>query len=170
MSMVQTKLKLRFYGDSSLRKRSRPLMKVTDEDRVILREMVDLMKISGGVGLAAPQVGINKQMLVADVGDGVVILINPRIRKKSGAEVFLEGCLSLPGISVKVKRAKKIVVTGLNEQNQKCSITASDLLACTLQHEIDHLRGRLIIDHVNFLARLELKKKLKELKEGAKDV
>ncbi|HAJ56749.1 MAG TPA: peptide deformylase [Candidatus Omnitrophica bacterium] len=161
--MLQTKLKLRFYGDPVLRRRSAAVAEVTDKERDILNEMAEVMRISGGIGLAAPQVGINKQMVLVDVGQGPVILINPRIIKRSGSSSLEEGCLSLPGVYVKVKRAKTVQVSGLNEKNQKIKICAYDLLARALQHEIDHLRGRLIIDHAGFLQKIKLRKKLRSL-------
>jgi peptide deformylase len=139
---------------------------VTERDRQVLGEMAEMMRLSGGIGLAAPQVGINKQMLVADVGQGPVVLINPRITKKSGMHALEEGCLSLPGIFVKVKRAKKVMVSALNEQNEKISICAYDLLARVIQHEMDHLRGKLIVDYANFFQKIKLKKELKELQRS----
>jgi peptide deformylase len=164
MSMPLTGLRLRFYGDAALRNRSRPVDVVTDKERQVISEMAHIMRLAAGVGLAAPQVGVNQQIIVVDVGQGPVVLINPRITKKRGAQSMEEGCLSLPGIYVSVKRARRIQVTGLNDQNEKVSIVASDLLARALQHEIDHLRGRLIIDHANLLQRIKLRKKLKSLK------
>ncbi len=119
------------------------------------------MRCGGGIGLAAPQVGIDRQFVMVDVGEGLLILVNPRIVRKSGSAVMEEGCLSLPGAYVKVKRAKKVTVTGYNEFFDKIDISASDLLARALQHEIDHLRGRLILDYANVFARFRLKKKLK---------
>lgn len=163
MSMLQTKLRLRFYGDPVLRRRSEPLAQVTDKEREILGEMAELMRISGGIGLAAPQVGINKQIVLVDIGQGPVVLINPRITRKTGWASMEEGCLSLPGVYVKVKRAKMIQVSGLNEENQKVRITACDLLARALAHEIDHLRGRLILDYAGFLQKIKLRKKLKNI-------
>ncbi len=127
-------------------------------------EMAELMRVSGGIGLAAPQVGINKQLLLVDVGSGPVILINPRIIKRRGSCVMEEGCLSLPGVYVRIKRAKQIIVSGTNELNEKVSLSARDLLARALQHEIDHLRGRLIIDYASLVKRIVLRKRLKELK------
>jgi len=146
-----------------LRRRSKPVSKVADAERSILEQMAELMRLSGGVGLAAPQVGINKQMVMVDVGNGLVTLINPRILKKTGFEVMEEGCLSLPGVYVKVRRPRKIVVSGYNEQNEKITLNACDLFARALQHEIDHLRGRLIIDYANLFAKMRLRKKLKSL-------
>jgi len=125
--------------------------------------MQELMKLSGGVGLAAPQVGINRQMVLVDIGQGPVMLINPKIMKKSGTEVMEEGCLSLPGIYVSVKRAKSIVVNALNLDNEKTVIKASGLLARVMQHEIDHLRGKMIIDYAGVITKMKLKKRLKKL-------
>ena len=163
MSILPTRLRIRTYGDPVLRKRAKPVKVVTDQERTILSEMAELMRLSGGIGLAAPQVGFSKQMVVVDVGYGPVILINPRIVKKSGSQKLEEGCLSLPGVYVNVRRAKKIVVNGSNEQNEKVSLPASDLLARALQHEIDHLRGKLIIDYANLIQRIRLRKRLKNL-------
>ena len=114
--------------------------------------------------MAASQVGIDKQMVLVDVGGGPVILINPRITKRKGSQKMEEGCLSLPGIYVNVKRARRITVSGLNEHNKKISICAYDLFARALQHEIDHLRGRLIIDYASFFQKIALRKKLKSLR------
>ena len=130
----------------------------------MVAQMEEIMRFSGGIGLAAPQVGSNKQLIIVDVGEGPLVLANPRILKKWGSGVMEEGCLSLPGIYVKVRRAKKIKVSGLNEKNEKVVLTASDILARVLQHEIDHLRGRLIFDYANFFEKMRLKKKLRALK------
>ncbi len=165
MSIPQTKLKLRFYGDPVLRKRSEAISKITDADRQIFAQMLEIMRFSGGIGLAAPQVGINKQIVLVDVGQGPVFLINPRITKKSGLAAMEEGCLSLPGIYVKVKRAKIVHISALNEENEKIKISASDLFARALQHEMDHLRGRLILDYAGVLQKIRLRKKLRSLLE-----
>lgn len=161
----QTGLKIRYYGDPSLRRRSKPVSVVTDAERSILSSMAELMRLSGGIGLAAPQVGVSKQMVIVDVGSGLVTLINPRILKRTGSAVMEEGCLSVPGVYVKVRRARKIVVSGFNEQNEKVMLTACDVLARALQHEIDHLRGRLIIDHANFVQKIRLRRKLKNIRQ-----
>lgn len=169
MLIPQTGLKIRYYGDPSLRRRSKPVREVTDAERSILEQMAELMRLSGGLGLAAPQVGINKQMVMVDVGAGLVTLINPRILKKTGSAVMEEGCLSLPGVYVKVRRARKIVVGGYNEQNEKVTLSAQDLFARALQHEIDHLRGRLIIDYANFIQKIRLRRKLKDMRQEDAD-
>jgi len=123
--------------------------------------MAEVMRCGGGIGLAAPQVGIDRQILTVDIGDGLLVLVNPRIISKSGSAVMEEGCLSLPGVYVDVRRALKVTVTGFNEFFEKVSISASDLLARAIQHEIDHLRGRLILDYANVFERFRLKRKLK---------
>ncbi len=149
-----------------MRQRSKPVAAVGSEERDIFAQMEEVMRCAGGVGLAAPQVGLTKQLVVVDVGEGPVALANPRILKKWGSAVMEEGCLSLPGIYVKVKRAKKIRVAGLNEKNEKIVLVVSDFLARALQHEIDHLRGKLIFDYANFFEKLRLKAKLKQIRAG----
>lgn len=170
MSTTQINLRIRYYGDPCLRKKCKPLARVTDRDRMIFAQMQEIMRVCGGIGLAATQVGLDKQMLIVDVGEGLVALVNPKIEKKSGAEFWEEGCLSLPGVYVKVKRAKKVEVSGLDENGREIRITAYDLFACALQHEIDHLRGRLIIDYAGILEKMKLKKKLKMLRGGKHDL
>ncbi|MGE5280251.1 MAG: peptide deformylase [Deltaproteobacteria bacterium] len=140
--------------------------RITDADRAVFGEMAEIMRCGGGIGLAAPQVGIDRQFVMADIGQGLLILVNPRIVRKRGSAVLEEGCLSLPGVGVDVRRARKIVVSGYNECFEKVSIAAEDLLARVLQHEIDHLRGRLILDYASVFKKFRLKKKLKERLHG----
>ena len=161
MSHAPTRLKIRYYGDPLLRRRARLIHGISDTDREVFQEMAEVMRCGGGIGLAAPQVGIDRQFLTIDIGQGLLVLVNPRIVKKSGSAVMEEGCLSLPGVYVKVKRAKKVTVDAFNEFFEKISISASDLLARALQHEIDHLRGRLILDYANVFEKFRLKKKLR---------
>jgi peptide deformylase len=121
-----------------------------------------------GIGLAGPQVGINEQLIVVDIGTGLYKLVNPRITKKQGRQSLSEGCLSIPGICIKVKRANKILVRALDEEGVKQDIEAEGLLACVLQHEIDHLKGRIIIDYASIIEKFKIKKTLKELKKKVK--
>ena len=109
-----------------------------------------------GVGLAAPQVGINEAFIVVDAGSGLYKLVNPKILKKEGIQVNDEGCLSVPGVYIKVKRAKKIWVSALDETSKPIKFEAHDLLACALQHEIDHLYGRLIVDYASFFKKMTM--------------
>ncbi len=146
--------------DLTLRKKSAVIKKISDDEKKILAGMAETMYLEGGVGLAAVQVGINKQLVVIDIGDGLIKLINPVIIKKEGCEMQEEGCLSVPETIVKVKRAKKVVVDYLNEEGEAARLTAEGLLARVLQHEIDHLLGRLIIDYMSPLKKLFLSKRL----------
>ncbi|MCK9432843.1 MAG: peptide deformylase [Candidatus Omnitrophica bacterium] len=163
--MTETKLKIKTYGEKVLREKAGRVAKISEEHRRILSQMSQTMYEGSGVGLAAPQVGISLQMIVVDIGDGLYKLINPRISKKRGRQAISEGCLSLPGISVKVKRAKHIRVSARNEEGVLLEIEASDLFACVLQHEIDHLKGKLIVDYASFLDKVRIKKKLSVLKK-----
>ncbi|MFH1191173.1 MAG: peptide deformylase, partial [Candidatus Omnitrophota bacterium] len=116
-----------------------------------------------GIGLAAPQIGISAQLIVLDIGEGLYKLINPKIIKKQGKQLISEGCLSVPGVCIKVKRAKWVWVRAKDENNRCIEIKAQGLFACVLQHEIDHLKGKLIIDYASFLEKLRIKRKLAAL-------
>ena len=164
--MIKTRLKIRLYGDPVLRKKSTPLKEVTAAERLLIESMIETMHELKGIGLAAPQVGINQRILVVDIGDGPVVVINPIIVKKSGANVLEEGCLSIPGVTVNVKRAQRIVVKYLDENNRTVERVYHDLLARVILHETDHLNGKLIIDYVPFSEKRALREKLKEIKEG----
>jgi peptide deformylase len=159
--MNETGLKIRTLGDPILRKKAKKVGVVTAEHRSILSQMARSMYESQGVGLAAPQVGVNASMIVVDIGSGLYKLINPKIVKKEGKRAIQEGCLSVPGVTVKIKRAKKIWLEAQDEDSRPVKIQAQDLLACVFQHEIDHLLGRLIVDYVSLMRRLNLGKKSK---------
>jgi peptide deformylase len=170
MSTLPIKLRLRFYGDASLRRKAKPVAKVTEKEMAILAEMAQIMRLAGGVGLAAPQVGINRQIIVIDIGEGPRVFINPKIFKRLGCDTKEEGCLSLPGVFLSVKRAKKITVTALNEKNEAVTLSADNLLARVIQHEMDHLKGKLLVDHANIFKKIELKRKLRALLKHKKEV
>jgi peptide deformylase len=165
--MLETKLKIKTFGDSILRKKAKPVARVTDEHRQILSEMAKTMYDDSGIGLAAPQVGLCAQLIVVDIGEGLYKLINPVIIKRQGRQSISEGCLSVPGVCIKVKRAKQVWVQALDENSKFIEFQARDLFACVLQHEIDHLKGKLIVDYATFLGKLRIKRKLAALK--AKD-
>ncbi|MGF7057286.1 peptide deformylase [Brassicibacter mesophilus] len=139
---------LRYEGDPILRKKSRIVNKIDDRIKVLVDDMIDTMYKEEGVGLAAPQVGILKQVVVIDVGDGPIKLINPEIIEKEGECIDIEGCLSVPGENGNVSRPKRVKVryTDLNGNEQ--TIEGTDLLARALCHEIDHLNGILFIDRI----------------------
>jgi len=170
MSTLPIKLRLRFYGDASLRRKAKLVAKVSEKELAILAEMAEIMRLAGGVGLAAPQVGINRQIIVIDIGEGPRAFINPRILKRLGCDTKEEGCLSLPGVFLSVKRAKKITIKALNEKNEEINIAADNLLARVIQHEMDHLKGKLLLDHANIFKKIELKRKLKASLKHKDDV
>ncbi len=158
-------LKIKLFGDPALRKKVKPVKEVTFLHRDTLSGMAQLMYAESGIGLAASQVGVNESMIVVDIGTGLYKLINPKIVEKEGYQVMEEGCLSVPGVCIKVKRARKVVIKAQDEDSKPVTIEAEDLLACVFQHEIDHLNGKLIIDHASLFDKLKIKKKLKELKK-----
>jgi peptide deformylase len=153
-------MKIICVGDKRLRKKACKVLKVTAEECRLLDEMANTMYLEGGVGLAACQVGIDKQLVVIDIGEGLIKLVNPAIVKKEGAEVQEEGCLSVPDTAIKVKRAKKVTVEYLNDKGEALKISAEGLLARVLQHEIDHLLGKLIIDYLGPIKKLILRNRL----------
>lgn len=167
--MKETVLRIRIFGEPVLRKKAKPVKEITSRHSDILSRMAQNMYAASGIGLAAPQVGINEAMIVVDIGSGLYKLINPKIVKRRGRQTLEEGCLSLPGICIKVKRAKKVLIEAQDEFAKPIAIEAEDLLACVFQHEIDHLKGKLIVDYASLLEKLKIKKKLKELKRKAKD-
>lgn len=166
--MPEIKSNIRIFGDPVLRKKAEPVTKITSQHHKALSQMAAVMYEGGGIGLAAPQIGISQQLIVIDIGEGLYKLINPRIVKKQGAQAISEGCLSVPGICIKVKRAKHVWVEAKDEDDRTLNIEAKDLFACVLQHEIDHLKGKLIIDYASFLEKIRIKKKLAALKTTVK--
>ena len=166
--MKETALRIRIFGDPALRKKTRLVHKVTDTHRQALSSMAQLMYKGAGIGLAAPQAGLTEAMIVVDIGSGLYKLINPKVVSMKGTQSLSEGCLSIPDICIKVKRARKIVVQALDESGKTVDIQAEDLLACVLQHEIDHLKGRLIVDYASFFEKLKIKSKLAVLRKRSK--
>ncbi|MBN2452893.1 MAG: peptide deformylase [Candidatus Omnitrophica bacterium] len=152
-------LKIKTFPDTILRKKPAKAGKVTEADRSMLSDMAKTMYLSQGVGLAATQVGVDKQFAVIDIGEGLIKMINPVIVKRAGFESQEEGCLSCPGSSVKVRRAKRVVVRFLDENGDIMELKAEGLLARAIQHELDHLSGKLIIDYMNPIKRLFTKKR-----------
>ncbi len=156
---------LRIYGDPILRERCLPLEVVDDEVRKLIDDMAQTMYGHKGVGLAAPQVGFKKRVVVIDVGEGLLSLVNPVISVRGDAcEVSSEGCLSLPEIYLPVKRAKTITVEGFGRDGMPAKLELSALVGRAVQHEVDHLNGILIIDHVSLARRQLLRGKLRAIK------
>ncbi|RMC97005.1 peptide deformylase [Clostridium autoethanogenum] len=139
---------VRKYGDSILRKKSRKVEEINERIHVLLDDMEETLYEEDGVGLAAPQVGVLKRVIVIDVGEGILKLVNPEVTYSEGKAVDIEGCLSIPGSEGEVERPKKVKVKALNEKGEEIVIEGEDLLARALCHEIDHLNGILFIDKI----------------------
>jgi peptide deformylase len=150
-------LDIRRYPDPCLRRQCREVDIVDSEVRRLLDDMAMTMYAVEGVGLAAPQVGLDISIIVIDIGKGLLKLANPKIIKSEGASILEEGCLSVPGISVKVKRRRKIVVSALDDYGRPQLFNAEGLLAHAFGQEIDHLNGKLIIDYMPFYKKVFLK-------------
>ncbi len=135
-------------GDEVLRKKAREVDVVDDRIRTLLKDMAETMYKADGIGLAAPQVGVLRRVVVIDIGEGLIELINPRILEQSGEQINVEGCLSIPGVYGEVKRPEKIKVEYLDANGVKRTIEGTGLLAVCLSHELDHLDGILFRDKV----------------------
>ncbi len=143
------KLKIVKYGDEILRKVCRPVEKITPRTLTLLDDMVETMRAANGCGLAGPQVGILRRIAVVEVEEGQVIeLINPKIVAYAGEQREQEGCLSIPERWGTTVRPQHVTVRAIDRYGKPFEVTGSDLLARALCHEIDHLDGKLFIDHV----------------------
>lgn len=137
---------IRQYGDDILRKKSKAVDTIDHRILILLEDMAETMYGAKGAGLAAPQVGILRRIVVIDIGEGLLKLINPEIIEAEGSQEVIEGCLSIPGKSGRLFRPAKVTVKALNEKGKECLITGEGELAKALCHEIDHLDGVLYID------------------------
>lgn len=146
-------LDIRVLGDPALRKDTVVVESVTDEVRSLINDMFDTMFAAEGIGLAAPQVGRSERVTVMDVEGAKYVLINPEITARQGSIRGEEGCLSIPEIFGEVERASTVTVTALNEKGEQIEVVGSELLARCLQHEIDHLHGKLFLDYLSVLKR-----------------
>ncbi|RYG64395.1 peptide deformylase, partial [bacterium] len=148
------KLPIRIWGDPVLRKKAGAVDKLTPADKKLIKDMYDTMEAADGAGLAAPQVGVSKRIFVFRVGDEKHALINPRIIKREGQRVGDEGCLSIPGVQAKVKRAKRVVIVGRDEKGKPVEWDLEDnedtgRAATCVQHELDHLDGIMYLQRAN---------------------
>ena len=148
---------IRKDDDEILRKISKKVDKVDERIIILLDDMAETMRNAEGVGLAAPQVGVLRRVVVIDIGEGLIELINPVIVYEKGEQMREEGCLSIPGRSGVVKRPEKVIVRALNREGKTFEITGEELLATALCHEIDHLNGILFIDKT-----IEIKEKVEK--------
>ncbi|MDW8800386.1 peptide deformylase [Clostridium sp. A1-XYC3] len=145
------------FGDKTLTKVSKKVAKIDEEILSLVQDLKDTLYASYGIGLAAPQIGVLKRVIIIDLRDdsGAIILVNPKIVKKIGKEEDIEGCLSYPGYEGSVVRPRKVIVTGQELDGQEVEYTASGLLAKAFCHEIDHLDGVLYTDRATKMYKLE---------------
>lgn len=139
---------IKLEGDPILRKRSRKVENIDDRILTLLEDMEETMKDADGIGLAAPQVGVLRRVVVVDIGDGILKMVNPEITENEGLAVDIEGCLSVPGLSGTVERPERIKLQYINENNEEMELEARGLLARAICHEVDHLNGVLYVDKV----------------------
>ena len=156
------------YPSPVLKRKASPVEQVDDGVRALMDNMQETMYASSGIGLAAPQVGVSRRVIVLDVnineGDNhpVLMLANPEITRAEGSEELEEGCLSVPEFTTVIKRSAEVTVKGLDRDGKEVTIEAASLLAIALQHEIDHLDGKLILDRASSIKREFYKKRLKK--------
>lgn len=155
------------YPNPILKETATDVDEFTSEIRQIINDMAETMYRAPGVGLAAPQLGILKNIIVVDVSakeesSGLIALINPKIIKKEGMISFEEGCLSVPELLVKITRACDIVVAGLNPFGEKIEVECNGFLSVAIQHEMDHLMGKVILDYASYIKRSMYIKKIKK--------
>jgi peptide deformylase len=157
---------IRIIGDPVLRQRAR---EVTDIDGALVRlvdDMLETMYEAPGIGLAAPQVGVQKRLFVWDLGEGPRAMVNPEIVESDGEWLFEEGCLSVPGLSWEIARPKLIHIVGRDLDGNELSIEADELEARMFQHELDHLDGTLLVERLDDDTRKEAMKTIRDLQLG----
>lgn len=151
------------YPDPRLHKRAAPVEKVDDAIRKLVDDMAETMYEAPGIGLAATQVDVHRRVVVIDVSEdksGLMVFINPEILARSGEQVCEEGCLSVPGIYEKVTRAERVRVRALGRDGQPFELEAEGLLAVCVQHELDHLEGKVFVEYLSPLKLGRIKSKL----------
>ncbi len=156
------------YGADVLQKISEPVEIVTDSEIKLIQDMVETMYKAPGVGLAAPQVGVSQRIMVTDTSAGeredkLLVILNPEIVSTDGEQYEEEGCLSIPGFSEAVRRPKKVVIQGVDIEGRELVLEGSDLLARAFCHEMDHLNGVLFLDHLSFIKRDLIRRKIRKL-------
>jgi peptide deformylase len=153
------------FPDERLRTKAQPVTNIDDSIRSLVSDMFATMKAESGVGLAATQVDVHQQVVVMDVSDAQdapMVFINPKIVEQRGTKINEEGCLSVPNNYAKVERAEMVKVTAHNEHGEEFTLEAEGLLAVCIQHEMDHLQGKLFVDYLSGLKRQRIMKKLEK--------
>jgi len=160
---------IRTYGDPVLKSQSLAIENIDDKLVRLTDAMLDIMYDAPGIGLAAPQIGVQKQLFVYDIGDGAEVLINPVVVESAGEWVYEEGCLSIPGLYVEMVRPKEILLKGINIDGEEVSVEADELLARLFQHELDHLNGVLMFERMTPDQRTEALAEYRRLTEALDD-
>jgi len=158
-------LKILQYPDERLHKVAKKVERVNEVTRKLVRNMAETMYAAPGVGLAATQVDVHEQIIVIDVSEArnqLKVFINPEIIASSGEEECEEGCLSVPGIYELVRRAEKVTVRALNEKGEPFTLEAEGFLVVCIQHEIDHLHGKVFVEYLSQLKQARIRAKLKK--------
>lgn len=153
------------YPDERLHKVAKRIEQINDTTRKLIRDMAETMYAAPGIGLAATQVDKHVQLVVIDISetrDDLRVFINPELVDTQGEKENEEGCLSVPGIYEKVRRAERVTVRALNEDGMPFTLEADGLLAVCIQHEIDHLLGRVFVEHLSHLKQTRIRAKLKK--------
>lgn len=153
------------YPDTRLYKVAKPITQVDDRIRKLAKDMAETMYAAPGIGLAATQVDVHERLIVVDTSEDksqLLVLINPEILSRDGEQEGEEGCLSVPGIYDKVSRAERVTVKALNLDGVEFTLEADELLAVCLQHEIDHLDGKVFVDYLSRLKQTRIKAKLQK--------
>lgn len=160
---------IRTFGDPVLKSQSLAIENIDDKLVRLTDAMLDIMYDAPGIGLAAPQIGVQKQLFVYDIGDGAEVLINPVVVESAGEWVYEEGCLSIPGLYVEMVRPKEILLKGINIDGEEVSVEADELLARLFQHELDHLNGVLMFERMTPDQRTEALAEYRRLTEALDD-
>ena len=160
---------IRTYGDPVLKSQSLAIENIDDKLVRLTDAMLDIMYDAPGIGLAAPQIGVQKQLFVYDIGDGAEVLINPVVVESTGEWVYEEGCLSIPGLYVEMVRPKEILLKGINIDGEEVTVEADELLARLFQHELDHLNGVLMFERMTPDQRTEALAEYRRLTEALDD-
>lgn len=156
---------LRIYPDPVLRKETEPVKVFDEKFAGFVENLKDLMIEYDGVGLAAPQIGESVRVAVVYFEEQFYVLVNPTIKESCGRQLDQEGCLSFPGIYEDIERPSRVLVEAQNEKGEAYALEAADFLARAMCHEIDHLNGKLMIDHLSPMKREMVKKRLKKIKK-----
>ena len=160
-------LEILHFPDPRLRTRAKPVARVDEGVRQLIDDMFETMYAAPGIGLAATQVNVHQRIIVIDVSedkDQPLVLVNPVISQTSGSEEMEEGCLSVPGVFETVQRAQQITVSALNRDGEAFELEVDGLLAVCIQHEIDHLDGKLFVDYLSSLKRERIRKRIAKSK------